>query len=177
MLGDVEAERAGLHRILAARLQDEADRRARQREQDCAAHRHEPERNLVVLGIADGDDVGHGEADLATGQAGVDHDEVLQHQHGNERRQSEIGSAHPQRRERQHHAAGDGSERAGSDADPDRRLVEIIENARGIGAGANQERRAEIHFAGKAEQQVPRHGEHAEIVGDREQAENVTADP
>ena len=30
VLGDVEAERAGLHRVLAARLQDEADRRARE---------------------------------------------------------------------------------------------------------------------------------------------------
>ena len=34
VLGDVEAERAGLHRILAAGLQDEADRRLRQAVQD-----------------------------------------------------------------------------------------------------------------------------------------------
>ena len=175
-LVDVEAERAGLHRVLAAGLQDQADRRARQREQDGAAHRHEPERDLVIHRVADRDHVGHRETDLAAGQTSGDHDEILQHQHGDQRRQSEIGPAHAQRRQRQHHAAGDGGERAGDDAEPDRRLIEIVEDAGRIAAGADQKCRPEVHLAGEAEQQVPSHGEHAEIIGDGEQTENVAGD-
>ena len=72
--------------------------------------------------------------------------------HGDQRGQAEIGPAHAQRRQRQHHAAGDRGQSARGDADPDRRLIEIIENARRIGAGADQEGRAEIHLAGEAEQ-------------------------
>ena len=48
VLGDVEAERTRLHGVLAARLQDEPDRRARQPEENDAADRHEAERDPVI---------------------------------------------------------------------------------------------------------------------------------
>ena len=52
-----------------------------------------------------------------------------------------------------------------------------VENGRGVGAEADQESRAEIDFAGKAEQQVPGHGEDAEIIGRGQHAEEIGGEP
>ena len=40
----------------------------------------------------------------------------------------------------------------------------------------NQERGAEVHFVGEAEQQIPRHREHAEIIGDGQQPQHIARD-
>ena len=162
VLGHVETQRAGLHGVLTARLQDQPDRRARQAVQDCAADAHEAERNPVVDLVVDRDDVGDGQADLAARQARRDDDEVLQHQNRDQRGEAEIGTAHPERRQGQHDAARHRREDARRDADENRRLIEVVEDAGGVGAEADQERRAEVHFVGEAEQEVPRHREHAE---------------
>ena len=177
MLDDIEAERARLHRVLPGGLQDEPDRRARQAIEHEPAKGHEAERDPVIDLVVGADDVGHGEADLAAGEIGEHDDEILQHQHRDERRQAEIGAAHAQRRQRQHDAANNGGERAGGDAERERRLIEIVENAGGVGAEPDQKRRAEIDLVGEAEQQVPRHREHAEVIGRGQQAENVAGDP
>jgi hypothetical protein len=137
---------------------------------------HEAERDPVIGVGVDRDDVGNGQADLAAGEVGEHHDEILQHQHGDQRGQSEIRTAHPQRRQRQHEARDHRGQRAEHDAQIDRPAILIVEDAGGVGADADQEGRAEIHLAGEAEQQVPGHREHAEIIGDREQAENVAGD-
>ena len=71
-----------LHRVLTARLQDQSDRGSRQGKKNGAADSHEPKGDLIVDGVADGDYVGDGETDLAAGEAGGDHDKVLQHEHG-----------------------------------------------------------------------------------------------
>ena len=55
-----------------------------------AADRHEAERDPVVCAGIDGDDVGNGQADFTAGEIGKHHDEILQHQHGNQRGQAEI---------------------------------------------------------------------------------------
>ena len=177
MFGDVEAERTGLHRVLSTGLQNETHRRTRECEQDGAADRHEPKRDQIIDGVTDGDDIGHRQPDLPAREAGVDHDEVLQHQHRDESRQPKIRAAHAQCRQCQHDAAGHRRNCSGDEAHPDRRLVEIVENARGVGAGADQEGRAEIDLAGKAEQEVPGHGKDAEIIRERQQAENVAGGP
>ena len=120
VLGDIKAERRRFDRVLAARLQDQADRRSRQPEQQHGANNEEGERVPVVDVSIDRQHVGHGHADLTAGDAGENDDEVLQQQHGDERDQAEIGSAQPQRRNRQQDAADDGRQRSGDDADRDR---------------------------------------------------------
>ena len=82
-------------------------------------------------------------------------DEVLQNQHGDEGRQAEIRSADAQGRQRQHDAAGDGGEGAGDEAEPDRGLVQIVEDPGRIGTEPDQEGWAEIHLAGEAEEEIP----------------------
>ena len=115
MLHDVEPERPGLHRVLAARLEDEADRRAREPVEDRAAEPHEAERDPVIDLVVDRNDVGHGQADFAPGQARRDDDEVLQDQDRDKGGEAEIGPPHPERRQRQHKAAGHRREDAGGD--------------------------------------------------------------
>ena len=175
-LVDVEPERAGLHGVLAARLQDQTDRRSRQAVQNSAAERHEAESDPVVDLVVDRDDVGDRQADLAAGQPRRYDDEVLQHQNRNQSGEAEVGTAHPQRRQRQHDAARHGRERARRHAEENRRLIQIVEDAGGVGAEPDQECGAEIHLVGEAEQQVPGHREHAKIIGDGEQAEDVAGD-
>ena len=172
----IEAERAGLHGILAARLQDEADRRAREPVKDHPAHRHEAERDPVIDLVVDRDHVRHGEADLTARKPRRHDHEVLQHEHGDERGEAEIRPPHAQGRQRQHDASRDRRGGAGDQAKPDRGLVEVVENAGRVGAEPDQEGRAEIHFVGEAEQEVPGHREHAEIIGDGQEAEYVTRD-
>ena len=46
------------------------------------------------------------EKDLAARELRRDDDKVLQHEHGDQSGQPEIGTAHPQRRQRQHDPAG-----------------------------------------------------------------------
>ncbi|MGY3104559.1 hypothetical protein ACVWW7_001186 [Bradyrhizobium sp. LM6.9] len=155
MLDDVEAERAGLHRVLAARLQHQPDRRLRQAVEDRGRNRHEAKRDPVVGAGIDGDDIRDGQADLAAGEIGKHHDEVLQHQHRDQRGQAEIRPAHPECRQRQHEAGDHGGECAEHDAKINRPAELGIEDAGGVGADADQERWAEIDLAGEAEQQVP----------------------
>ncbi len=176
MLDDVEAERAGLHRVLAARLQHQPERRLRQAVEDGGADGHEAERDPVIGVGVDGDDVGDRQADLAAGQVGEHDDEILQHQHCDQGGQAEIGAADPERRQGQHEARDDRRERTKDDADVDRPAVLVVDDARGVGADADQEGRTKIHFAREPEQQVPGHCEDAEIVGDCEQAENIAGD-
>src|SRR5271165_493504 len=176
VLGHVEPERCGLHRVLAARLQDETDRRARKPVQDSAAHGHEAERDPVIDLVVDRNDVRHSQADFPASQTRRHDDEVLQHEHRDEGGEAEIGPAHPQRRQGQHDAAGHRRKHACRDAEQDRRLIEIVEYASGVSAEPDQERGAEVHFVGKAEQEVPGHREHAEIIGDGEQAQHVAGD-
>ncbi len=66
--------------------------------------------------------------------------------------------------------------RAQEDAQIDRPAIIVVEDAGGVGADADQEGRPEIHLAREPEQQVPGHREHAEIIGDRQQAEHVAGD-
>ena len=54
----------------------------------------EPKRDPVIGAGVDSDHVGNGEADFAAGEIGEHDDEILQHQHCNQRGQSEIRSAH-----------------------------------------------------------------------------------
>ena len=105
-----------------------------------------------------------------------DHDEVMEHQDGDQRRQAEIGAAHAQRRQSQHHPPIIDARTPGNKAERDRRLIEIVKDAGSVGAESDQEGRTEIDFAGEAEQEVPRHGEDAEIIGDRQQAQDVARD-
>ncbi|MGY2918251.1 hypothetical protein ACVWYP_003881 [Bradyrhizobium sp. USDA 3262] len=176
MLDDVEAERTGLHRVLPARLQHEANRRLRQAIEDGCAHGHEAERDPVIGAGIDGDDVRDSEPDLAAGEIGEHDNEVLQHQNRHQRGQAEIRSPHPQRRQRQHEARDDRRQRAEQDADVDRPAELVVEDPGGVGAGADQEGRPKIDLAGEAEQEVPGHREHAEIERDGKQPEDVARD-
>ena len=173
MLDDVEAECSCLHRVLPACLQHQAEWRLRQAVENGRADGHEAKRDPVVGVGVDCDDVGNRQADLAAGEVGKHDHKILQHQHGDERRQAEIGSADAQGGQRQHKAGDHGRQRAQQNAYIDRQAVLVIDDAGGIGANADQESRAEIHFTGKAEQQVPGHGKHAEIIGDGQQAQHV----
>src|SRR6185437_5938872 len=149
MLGNIEAQRLRLDRILAAGLEDEADRRTREAEEDEGADDEEDERVPVVGGGVDRQHVGNGHADLAACDAGEDDDRVLQQQHGNESDEAEIGSAQPERRQRQQQPADHRDDGAGDDADNDRQAPFIIEDGGGIGAEANEEGGAEIDLAGE----------------------------
>ncbi len=176
MLDDIEAERARLDRILSAGLENEADRGLRQAIEDRGTDRHEAEGYPVVDVGADGDHVGNGQANLATGQIGEYDNEILQHQDRHECGQSKIRTANAQRRQCQDQSGQHGCGRPRDNAEIDRQPILIVQDSGGVGADADQEGGAEIDFAGKAEQQVPCHGEHAKIVGNRQQPENVTGD-
>ena len=89
---------SGQDPVQAAGLEHEANRRLRQAVEDRRRDRHEAERDPVIGAGVDGDDVGDGQADLAAGEIGEHHDEVLQHQHRDQRGQAEIRPAHAQSR-------------------------------------------------------------------------------
>ena len=87
---------------------------------------------------------------------------VEQQQHGDEGDQSEIRAAQAQggqgEQDAAHHGGGGATNQTERDGD-----TGVVHQPGAIGAKANQECRAKIHFAGEAEQQVPRHGEDAEV--------------
>ena len=137
---------------------------------------HEAERDPVVCACIDGDDVGNGQSDFTAREIGKHHDEILQHQHRDQRGQAEIRSPDPQRRQCQHEAGDDRGQRTEQDANIDGPAELVVEDSGRVGADADQESRAEIDLAGEAEQQVPGHREYAEIEGDGEQSEDVARD-
>jgi hypothetical protein len=141
----------------SARLQNESRGRTRQGKKDQTADCHESQRDPIICWRVDADDIGHGEADLAAGQIGKNHDKILQDEDRHDGRQAEIGAFHAQGGQRQNKAADDRGEGPERDAYPDRIAISVIDYAGGIGAEAEQKGGAEIHLVREAEQQIPGH--------------------
>ncbi len=151
---------------------------ARDRERDDDQCQHQQEQILDIgaeprdLGRAD--DVG---AARAADIVPVD-DERLQHDRERERRDREERAAQPQR-QIAHAEPDDARDHAADhDQDRDRHLKELVEEHGRIRAHRKERRRAEVHVAGIAAENVPGGGQHDELQhGVAGEEHVVVADP
>ena len=136
---------------------------ARDGERDHHQRQHQQEQILDVgpdqPDLVRADDIG---AARAADIVPVD-DERLQHDGERERRDGEKGAAQPQRQIA--HAEPDDArdDAADHDQDRDRQRVGFVEEDRRIGAEREERRRAEIHVAGIAAEDVPGGRQHDEL--------------
>ena len=175
MLGDVEAECLSLDRVLAAGLEDQPGRRARQAEQHGSAQGQEAQREVVVGAVVDREHIGQRQADLAAAEIGEDRHHLLEQQHRDQGDEPEIRTRQPQRRQGQEHAAHHGDQRSEGDRQRDADVVARIDDAGPVGAEPDEKGRSEVDFARKAEQQVPAHGEDREVECGDQHADRVGA--
>ena len=114
VLGDVEAERPRLHRILSAGLQDQPEPASATRPNRITAltDGHEAEGEVVVEVASSIDSTSGMVSPISPPvQVGEDGHHLLQQQHRDQGHEAEIRPAQPQRRQRQHDAADHGQPR------------------------------------------------------------------
>ncbi len=154
-------------------MQNNAEARVGDRPQSEHHHQHRDAGDVVICRGTDDQPLQPGDAELAAREIREGEQEAESDEREGERRERKVRAAQAQAEVAGEIAKQRGDRGAGPDRQPRRDAELEREQRRGVGAGAEEKRVAEVHLSRIAGEQVPARGEDGEDAGHGEDAQHI----